>query len=56
MSTARAANCQNLPNVVMLKAILKNFGILFQSKDRKKDLVEHLAAFVQKCPCFEGSE
>ena len=30
-------------NVVMLKTILKNFDILFQSKDRKKkDLVEHL--------------
>ena len=43
-------------NVVMLKAILKNFDILFKSKDRKKDLVEHLAAFVQKCPCFEGPE
>ena len=43
-------------NVVMLKAILKNFDISFKSKDRKKDLVEHLAAFVQKCPCFEGPE
>ena len=43
-------------NVVMLKTILKNFDISFQSKDRKKDLVEHLAAFVQKCPCFEGPE
>ena len=41
-------------NVVMLKAILKNFDISFKSKDRKKDLVEHLAAFVQKCPCFGG--
>ena len=43
-------------NVVMLKAILRNFDISFKSKDRKKDLVEHLAAFVQKCPCFEGPE
>ena len=43
-------------NVVMLKAILKNFDISFKSKDRKKDLVEHLAAFVQKCPCFKGPE
>ena len=43
-------------NVVMLKAILKNFDISFKSKDRKKDLVEHLAAFVQRCPCFEGPE
>ena len=43
-------------NVVMLKAMLKNFDISFKSKDRKKDLVEHLAAFVQKCPCFEGPE
>ena len=43
-------------NVVMLKAILKNFDISFKSKDRKKDLVEHLAAFVQKCPCFDGPE
>ena len=43
-------------NVVMLNAILKNFDILFKSKDRKKDLVEHLAAFVQKYPCFEGPE
>ena len=41
-------------NVVMLKAILKNFDISFKSKDRKKELVEHLAAFLQKCPCFEG--
>ena len=40
----------------MLKAILKNFDISFKSKDSKKDLVEHLAAFVQKCPCFEGPE
>ena len=43
-------------NVVMLKAILKNFDISFKSKDRKKDLVEHLAAFVQICPCFERPE
>ena len=43
-------------NVVMLKAILKNFDISFKSKDRKNDLVEHLTAFVQKCPCFEGPE
>ena len=43
-------------NVVMLKAILKNFDISFKSKDRKHDLVEHLTAFVQKCPCFEGPE
>ena len=43
-------------NVVMLKAILKNFDISFKSKDRKKDLVEHSAAFVQKCPCFKGPE
>ena len=43
-------------NVVMLKTILKNFDISFQSKDRKKYLVEHLAAFVQKFPCFEGPE
>ena len=43
-------------NVVMLKAILKTFDILFKSKDRKKDLVERSAAFVQKCPCFEGPE
>ena len=43
-------------NVVTLKAILKSFDILFKSKDRKKDLVEHLAAFVQICPCFEWPE
>ena len=44
-------------NVVMLKAILKNFDILFKSKDRKRDSGEYLAAFVQKCPpCFEGPE
>ena len=43
-------------NVVMLKAIMKTFDISFKSKDRKRDLVEHLAAFVQKCPCFEGPE
>ena len=43
-------------NVVMLKAILKNFDISFKSKDKKNDLVEHLAAFVQKCPCFKGPE
>ena len=40
----------------MLKATLKNFDISFKSNDRKKDLVEHLAAFVQKYPCFEGPE
>jgi len=40
----------------MLKAILKNFDISFISKDTKKDLVEHLAVFVQKCACFEGPE
>ena len=43
-------------NVVMLKAILKNFDISFKSKDRKKDLVEHLGSFVQKCPCFDRPE
>ena len=43
-------------NVVMLKAIPKNFDISSKSKDRKKDLVEHLAAFVQKCPCFQVPE
>ena len=43
-------------NVVMLKAILKNFDISFKSKDRKNDLVEHLTAFVQKCLCCEGPE
>ena len=44
-------------NVQMLKAILKNFEISYKSKDRKKkDLVEHLAAFVQKCSCFEEAE
>ncbi|XP_078352890.1 uncharacterized protein LOC144637689 [Oculina patagonica] len=40
-------------NVQVLKTILKAFDIPFKSKDRKKDLVDHLAAFVQQCSCFE---
>ena len=55
LASARASKLSKF-NVVMLKAILKNFDISFKSKDRKNDLVEHLSAFVQKCPCFEGPE
>ncbi|KAL9961193.1 hypothetical protein ACROYT_G030093 [Oculina patagonica] len=40
-------------NVQVLKTILKAFDIPFKSKDRKKDLVDLLAAFVQQCSCFE---
>ena len=39
-------------NVSMLKNILKNYEIPFTAKDRKKDLVQHLAIFVKKCSCF----
>ena len=36
----------------MLKNILKNYKVSFTAKDRKKDLVQHLAIFVEKCSCF----
>ena len=39
-------------NIAMLRTILKSFDVPFTSKDRKKDLVEHLATFVTKCSCF----
>ena len=39
-------------NVSMLKNILKNYEVPFTAKDRKKDLVQHLAIFVKKCSCF----
>ena len=39
-------------NVSMLKNILKNYEVPFTAKDRKKDLVQHLAIFVEKCSCF----
>ena len=42
-------------NVSMLKVILKFFDVSFHSKDRKKDLVDKLSAFVQGCNCFASS-
>ena len=39
-------------NVSMLKNIPKNYEVPFTAKDRKKDLVQHLAIFVEKCSCF----
>lgn len=39
-------------NVAMLKTILLHFDVAFNSKDRKKDLVQKLSYFVQECNCF----
>jgi len=39
-------------NVIMLKTILLLFDVAFNSKDRKKDLVQKLSYFVQECKCF----
>ena len=39
-------------NVTMLKTILLHFDVAFNSKDRKKDLVQKLSCFVQECNCF----
>ena len=32
--------------------VLKNYEVPFTAKDRKKNLVQHLAIFVEKCSCF----
>lgn len=39
-------------NVTMLKTILLHFDVAFNSKDRKKDLVQKMSSFVQECNCF----
>ena len=39
-------------NVTMLTTILLHFDVAFNSKDRKKDLVQNLSYFVQECKCF----
>ena len=39
-------------NVTMLKTILLHFDVAFNSKDRKKDLMQKLSCFVQECNCF----
>ena len=39
-------------NVTMLKTILLEFDVAFNSKDRKKDLMQKLSYFVQECNCF----
>ena len=39
-------------NVTMLKTILLHCDVAFNSKDRKKDLVQKLSYFGQECYCF----
>ena len=39
-------------HVTMLKTILLHFDVAFNSKDKKKDLVQKLSYFVQECNCF----
>ncbi|PFX16270.1 hypothetical protein AWC38_SpisGene19477 [Stylophora pistillata] len=42
-------------NVAMLKEILSFFEVPFKSRDRKKDLIEHLMSFIQECQCFNST-
>ena len=37
--------------VAMLKDFCRHFEISFKSKDKKKDLIEKIAAMVEKCTC-----
>lgn len=39
-------------NIAMLKTVLLHFDVAFNSKNRKKDLVQKSSHFVQECNCF----
>ena len=43
-------------NATMLKTILLHFDVAFNSKNRKKDLLQKLSYFVQECKCFLSAQ